>query len=279
MSRELGDIMKRITSLVAGVLASVLAVPTFALADPATPPSRASVPTYVALGDSLATGVGASDRAETAYVPLFHEYLRENLSCGRGDSQVCPSLRLNNVGVSGATSTSLLQVQMPQALAELQARNQDATSRNDVAVITVDIGGNDVFPLVAVCAGGFTADCQLGIQQRFTTFIQNFTLTLNQLRAAAGPDTEIVVMTYYNSLVGCNLAALSSLGDVVLEGAPGILAMGLNDWIRAIAAGAGASVAETYGRLGPADLVGGTDCLHANDSGYRIIADAFAQAI
>jgi lysophospholipase L1-like esterase len=271
--------VKKTTGLAVGVFALVLAVPTMALADPASPPSRASVPSYLALGDSLATGVGASDRDETAYVPLFHQYLRENLSCGRGDSQVCPSLRLNNIGVSGATSTTLLANQLPKAITELQARNQDLNTLNDVEVITVDIGGNDVFGLVQTCAGGFTPACQLDVQQRFTTFIQSFSATLTQLRAAAGPDTEIVVMTYYNSLVGCNLSALSSLGDIVLEGNPALLPMGLNDWIRAIAAGAGASVAETYGLLGPDDLVGGTDCLHANDSGYRIIAGAFAEAI
>jgi lysophospholipase L1-like esterase len=271
--------LKKITCLAVGVLGLVLVVPTMALADPASPPSRASVPSYLALGDSLATGVGASAPSRTSYVPLFHEYLRHNISCDRGDAPACQSLHLNNIGMSGATSTTLLANQLPKAITELQARNHDESTFNDVEVISVDIGGNDVFGLVDSCAGGFTPACQLDVQQRFTTFIQNFSATLGQLRAAAGPDTEIVVMTYYNSLVGCELSARSSLGDIVLEGNPALLPMGLNDWIRAIAAGAGASVAETYGLLGPDDLVGGKDCLHANDSGYRIIADAFAEAI
>ena len=30
---------------------------------------------YLALGDSLAEGVGASDPETTAYVPLFHQFL------------------------------------------------------------------------------------------------------------------------------------------------------------------------------------------------------------
>ena len=74
------------------------------------------------------------------------------------------------------------------------------------------------------------------------------------------------------------MAQFAPLGNLVLEGGPGLPA-GLNDLIRSIAAGANASVAETFGLLGPGDLVGGADCLPANDSGYKIIADSFAEAL
>jgi len=260
-------------------LVSVLLVPSAAIGkEKESPPPHASVPLYLALGDSLATGVGASDPDRKAYVPRFHRYLRHNLSCSRGASSVCPSLRLDNIGVSGATTTTLVQNQLPLALDVLEARNQDRNPRNDVEVISIDIGGNDVFPLINVCAGGVTPQCAQEIQTRFATVAQNLTLTLGQLRAAAGSDTEIVVMTYYNSLVGCQLAQFAPLGNLVLEGGPGLPA-GLNDLIRSIAMGVDASVAETFGLLGPGDLVGGADCLHANDSGYKIIADAFAEAL
>ncbi len=260
-------------------LVALLLLPSAAVAKKKeSPPSRASVPLYLALGDSLATGVGASNPDKKAYVPRFHQHLRRNLSCSRGASKVCPSLRLDNIGVSGATTTTLVQNQLPQALDALEARNQDRNPRNDVEVISIDIGGNDVFPLINVCAGGVTPQCAQEIQTRFATVAQNLTLTLTQLRAAAGPDTEIVVMTYYNSLVGCQLSQFAPLGNLVLEGGPGLPA-GLNDLIRSIAAGVDASVAETFGLLGPSDLVGGADCLHANDSGYRIIADSFAEAV
>jgi lysophospholipase L1-like esterase len=38
-------------------------------------------------------------------------------------------------------------------------------------------------------------------------------------------------------------------------------------------------VAETYGRLGPGELVGGSDCLHPNDAGYQVITEALAAAL
>ena len=269
--------LKRKTLMVGLVV--LLLLPSAALAEgKGKPPKHASVPLYLALGDSLATGVGASNPERKAYVPRFHRYLRYNLTCSRGASSVCKSLRLDNIGVSGATTTTLVQNQLPMAVETLEARNQDGNRRNNVEVITIDIGGNDVFPLVNICAGGVTPECAQAIQTRFATVAQNLTLTLSQLRAAAGPDTEIVVMTYYNSLVGCQLSQFAPLGDFVLEGGPG-LPVGLNDLIRLIAAGADASVAETFGLLGPEDLVGGADCLHANDSGYKIIAEAFEEAI
>ncbi len=67
------------------------------------------------------------------------------------------------------------------------------------------------------------------------------------------------------------------LADVVLEGGP--VLEGLNDRIRRIAAANGVLVADTYGLLGPGELVGGTDCLHPNDAGHQKIAEAFAAAL
>jgi lysophospholipase L1-like esterase len=68
------------------------------------------------------------------------------------------------------------------------------------------------------------------------------------------------------------------LADAVLEGGLGVT-VGLNDLIRSIAAAHGVLVAETYGQLGPGELVGGSDCLHPNDAGYQRITEAFAAAL
>ena len=241
------------------------------------PPAYAPVPLYLALGDSLAAGVGASDPDGTAYVPLFYEHLRGNPTCNRGAAEVCPAMQLQNLGRPGATTTTLRQSQLPLALDVLQARNGDDNPRNDVEVITIDIGGNDVFALVTVCDAGATPECVQAIQATFATIAQNLASALSQLRAAAGPETEIVVMTYYNALIACDRSAIVPQADLILEGGSG-LPVGLNDLIRMTAAQVDASVAETYGLFGPEDLVGGSDCLHPDDSGHQIIADAFAAA-
>jgi lysophospholipase L1-like esterase len=236
-----------------------------------------NTPEYLALGDSLGVGVGASDPAK-GYVPLFRDFLESKAG-------LHTPLVLNNLSISGATSTSLIAQQLPAALAELEARNGDTEDVNDVEVVTVDIGGNDFFALVPACAGGFTAQCQAAIGITFGTFSANFNSTLAQLRTAAGPDTTIIVMTYFNSLVnpGCQYSGLASLGNIVLEGYPyPYLPQGANDLIRDIAAAHDAEVAELVpggvfpALLGPDNIQ--PDCLHANDSGYQIIAGAFADA-
>ena len=96
-----------------------------------------------------------------------------------------------------------------------------ATPRNDVKVVTIDIGGNDVFGVVSSCAAGPTPECAALIQARLQAFAANFALILDQLRAAAGPDTVIIAMTYYNPLYSCHLAQLAALADAVLEGGVG----------------------------------------------------------
>jgi lysophospholipase L1-like esterase len=237
--------------------------------------STEPLPEYLALGDSLGWGYGASDPATKGYVPLFHDFLESEDSWDT-------DLFLNNLSIPGATSTSLISDQLPTALAELEARNGDADPDNDVVVVTVDIGGNDLLALLSICSGGFTPACQTAIGTTFATFSANFDFTLDELRTAAGPDTPIIVMTYFNSLEGPGCPpAMVPLGEIVLEGDPGLgLPQGANDLIRSIAAAHDARVADLVpggvfpALLGPSDIL--PDCVHANDSGYQIIADAFA---
>ncbi len=250
------------------LVVAVLAIPATAAAD-----DDAS-PTYLALGNSLAEGVGASDPAKKAYVPRFGRFLEDRLDVDDGE------LNVVNLGVGGATSETLLTDQLPAAVATIATLNGDGDPDNDVEVITVEIGGNDVFALLAgPCAGGVSPECVAAIEATFTGFATNFGTALGTLRAVAGPDTAIVVMTYYNSLIACDLSAFAPLADVVLEGDPAVLPVGLNDLIRIVAGSVpGVAVAETYGQLDASDLVGGADCLHPDDSGHKEVASAFKDA-
>jgi lysophospholipase L1-like esterase len=273
-----GRTMRRRVLLLVGIpiLVALLTMgPAAAESDDGQPPLGR--PVYLALGDSVAAGVGASDPAVTGYVPRLYDLLRDEPSCQLLGRPGCRSLTLDNLAVGGATSTTLLMGQLPAAVDELRARNGDRSPRNDVLVVTIDIGGNDVFGVVSSCTAGPTPQCLALVQARLASFEANSTQILSQLRAAAGPDTVIVAMTYYNPLGSCSRAALAPLADVVLEGGPGL--EGLNDRIRRISAASGVLVADTYGLLGPGDLVGGTDCLHPNDAGHRKIAEAFAAVL
>ena len=262
------------------MLAAVAAVVVATIAAPAVAMEPAGeAPVAMALGDSLATGVGATNPDRTGYVPRVHRWARADVDCTDGNSPTCPHVESINLAIGGARTDTLIAEQLPAALAEIGRRNHDADPANDVVLITLDIGGNDVYgPVLGACAAGVTPGCVATIDSTFTVVAQNLGFILGSLRAAAGDNAQIVVMTYFNPLVGCHLAGIAPLGDLVLEGGGG-LPFGLNDIIRGVAGATGADVAETFGLLGPEDLVGGDDCLHANDDGYQKIAKAFRKVV
>jgi len=258
------------------VLAALAALPLAllpAVSAQAAPPSPAG---YLALGDSVAAGVGAP--AGQGYVPLLASELAEARHCGQGQALGC-RIEVDNRSVGGATTVSLISGQLPGAIATLQERNGNSTPVDDVRLITITIGGNDVFnPVIGACSTGFTATCQQTVARQFAQVSTNYATILGELRAAAGPETTIAVMTYYNPLLnpGCRVSGLAALGGVVLEGG-GPLSSGLNDIIRQQAAAVGAVVVETGDIVAPTEVQ--PDCLHPNAAGHADIAQAFYGAV
>ena len=253
-------------------------------------PDRFGDPVYLALGDSVPAGAGARPAQ-----PGYPERLVELLDGGyhpaadRATPNAAADVELVNLAVSGATTASLISVQLAPALALIGERNGDLDPFDDVAVVTVTIGGNDVFgPAQQACfLAAPPVGCQAvadaasaGVEERLTTL-------LGALVAAAGRDTEVVVTTYYNPIGSCVLSQRNPLApriaDVGLEGGsiPGVLTLtaGLNDVIRRVAATTGARVTELYGELGPEQYVGGRDCLHPDPAGHAEIAELLYAAL
>jgi lysophospholipase L1-like esterase len=161
-------------------------------------------------------------------------------------------------------------------------RNGDRNPRNDVEVITLHVGGNDVTgPIIAACLGGLTAGCVATIQAELTAYRADLERLLSALRSAAGSDTAIVIGTYDNPIATCTLGAVPGavqLGALTLEGG-GPIPDGLHDVMRQVAAEHDVLVASVYGELVPADWVGGNDCLHPRDSGYAKVVAAFLETL
>ena len=106
-------------------------------------------------------------------------------------------LELDNPSVGGATTVSLISGQLPGAVALLEERNGNSTPVDDVRLVTITIGGNDVFnPIIGACAGGFTASCQATVAKQFGQVSTNYARILGELRAAGGPSMTIAAMTY-----------------------------------------------------------------------------------
>lgn len=269
--------------LALGLLVGLLVGPGSATADPP------GLPLQLSLGDSWGSGVGAPPGQ--GYVDLLHRELRDRWDCLPASSprvpRGCKQLRLVNLAQGGATTPSMLATQVPVAVDLLETRNHDRNRHNDVEVVTVHIGGNDVVsPVLAACLEGLTPACLVTIETELATFRADLDTALGALRAAAGPGTPIVVGTYDNPIPTCQLGPVPgavTLGAMVLEGdsaVPGApVTAGLHDLIREVAAEHDAEVAEVFGRLAPGDWVGGADCLHPVASGYEVVADTFLEAL
>jgi lysophospholipase L1-like esterase len=258
--------------LLVTLVATLGAAPAIA-AKPTAPPG---LPVQLSLGDSWGTGVGAP--AGEGYVDQLHDLLRDRLDCLPARSANarpgCKHLELENLSVGGATTVSLIADQLPRATDLLRSRNTDRNPRNDVEVVTLHIGGNDVTgPIIDACVTPPLGDCQGTITSSFNAYGTNLHHILGELRAAAGPETPIVLGTYDNPIPACVLASpqTNALGDQVLTQLHALMA--------SIAAEYGVLIADVHGDLDLDDWVGGNDCLHPVASGYTLVADAFIDAL
>jgi len=235
-------------------------------------------PLYIALGDSLSAGAGASDRDSTAFVPLVHAALGGNVG-------------LLNLGHSGDDSEELIQHgHLHAAIAEIGARNGDSSPDNDVILVTLEIGGNDLldlyFDLVVpgVCPNVTEAlrkpVCVDALRQTLDGFTPNLRDTIARLRQADS-DLRIVLLTLYNPFSGSAITAFEPIADLSLEGAPDTsFPEGLNDLIRVEAQASGVILADLQPLFaGKGREYIALDLIHPNDAGYGVMANAILAAI
>ena len=276
-------------------LLTTLALTTAGLAAPAiaTTDTVPGLPVYLALGDSWAYGQGATDPVTGGYAGLLDEALQEDLDCLPAASDEaadgCKHLQLVNLALPatatlpGVTTPAVAAEQLPTAIPMLRARNQDANPSNDVEVVTLHVGGNDVSGSIqAACIGGFTPECFVTFVTEMAQYEADLDNVVSQLRSAAGPDTPIVLGTYDNPVPYCFLGEIPGaieLGAVLLEGSPDGALDGVHDVVRRVAARYDADVAEVFGQLGAGDFVGGADCLHPGDAGHEKVTEAFRAVI
>lgn len=240
-------------------------------------------PVQLELGDSWTYGDGAADPITAGYAGLVFGHNVEALDCSPASSESakggCRHLQrvtLARPGTGdrpGVTTDAFIEEQLEVAVALLDSRNGDANPHNDVEVVLMSVGGNDVSgPVLAACLEGLSQGCLGVIKGRLAHVEANLDEILARLTGAAG-ETEIVITGYDNAIAHCPLGDIpgaAELGALVLEGHPALGMAGLNTVIEDSASRYGVDVAETFGLLGAGDWVG--DCLHPNDSGYAKIA-------
>ena len=282
-------IVGRRTSLVLamlGLLASV-GVGVTSLAGSSIPAQATTSPVqyYVAMGDSLAAGTGASTTAND-YVSLVyqHELARH------------PGLQLENLGCGGATSASVVKGPGCSYSTGTQLGDAEAFLRShpgQVEMLTIDIGANDVDGCIG--SSGINTSClQSGLSQITT----DLPVILRGLRAA-DPTLAIYGMDYYDPFLsewltgasGQSLAQESEAGAVALNNELGQL---YNANRAAMADPAtlfqtpnfaltgtynGATVPENVALVCAWTLMCSENNIHTNDQGHAELALAFEAVI
>lgn len=268
------------TALVLGVIATTVATlrpspgptgsssgtmsqvpPASPVASPATAPGTASDPpapgdVYLALGDSVAAGIGAGTPGEDGYPALLHGYL------GR---QAGHPVALVNLAVPGESSDSLVSGgQLDRALRAI-ADAQGVGRR--VSPVTLTIGGNDIL------RAGSDPAAREGVIAGVAT---NVARTLEALRGALlpapdGRQSDLVVTTYYD-LTG---------GDPTLPGTDEWWVARLNTALAEQAAAAGALAVEVQAAFAGRqdELTWAPADIHPTDAGHRLLADLTWRAL
>jgi lysophospholipase L1-like esterase len=246
-----------------------------------TAAAKAAAPTvYLALGDSLAWGDGATIPSHTAYVPRLAGYFQGHAG----------TTELVNIAVRGENSSSLIAGQLGQAIASI---NNPST---DTAVVTLSIGGNDLGDLLSVppCSlDPSSLACQAAVYGALVGVSSNLPVILYSLRTAlAGDpgDEKIFILTYWNAFGGTgspfevpvDYALLGS--DLTIDCAADQqdpTKVGLNDLLACIGMAFGAVVVDLYPVIGDNALLYthiAQGDFHPNDDGYALIAQAHRKA-
>ncbi len=159
--------------------------------------------TYLALGDSLATGVeaAANNDNQPGYPAMMYNHLQQRY----------PELRFKNVGISGETSSSMLNDrQLDNALATIASERADGRR---VGLVTLGIGGNDAVKILLGEAEG---------EETLTQFKTNLdTIVSRLLTELTGvydePQGDLLLMKYYNPYPGLNIPPTNEpLADIWL---------------------------------------------------------------
>lgn len=277
----------RLLAIGIAVLAAVLgASPAAASTTKFNPPKNY----YLSLGDSLAFGYQRdllqSELRAGTYTPT--DFPGFTYRFGAAMQAVDPSLTIVDFGCPGETTASYTvgcafqdvdliplhdgypgMSQEQAALAFLKAHH------GAVGPITMSLGVNDVTPLLTACAANFTMTC---VGPPIIAMGQRLGAILRGLRAAAAPNTEIIVLEYYDPYFVTLLGATADQ-----------LALFLDSEIALAAESAGARLANAFPVINSTGAPLGSEAanvcyftlmcpggdIHASDVGYAAIAGVF----
>ena len=178
---------------------------------------------------------------------------------------------------------------LDEAVVQVEQRNGDGDPGNNVKLVTLEIGGNDLLDLLnsLVLSGTCTdiresldkPECVDALQRKLDRLGPNLAEALDRL-LETDSNLRIAVMTLYSPFSG-GMSNLAALADTALEGQPDTpFPEGLNDIIRGEAEERGLILVDWHPLFeGKANEYIASDLIHPNDAGYRVMADAVLEAV
>lgn len=248
-------------------LAAFLLLSSALILSPSSGPAESAqeTPKYIAIGDSLSYGLGASEGGQTGFVALVHDALQ-------GSERFAASgIDLINLSVPGATSPDLMQTG-----GQLQLALNEISRSASTPVVTVSIGGNDLLDLAdadSPCLTDVqTEPCLAELGQTLSRLQTNLGQVLNSLREAS-PGADIVVVDLYNPFSGTgDLREL--LADAGVQRINGVIAAAASDPELRVGL---ASVFQYFQGRGRQWIA--SDGIHPNDDGHAVIAEIVLAAL
>lgn len=165
-------------------------------AAPSASPSAAPVRYYLALGDSLSQGVQPDPSGQS--LPTSQGYADDLLAHYQS---AIPGLRLEKLGCSGETTTSMLTGQgspcsYPAGSQLAAALDFIRAHRSQIALITIDIGANDLDSCAT--GGSISQSC---VKSGVASLGRDMPRILGAIRLAAGTGPVIAGMNLYDPVL------------------------------------------------------------------------------
>lgn len=224
---------------------------------------------YIALGDSLTSGDGATDPSRN-FPTRFHQYLNQTYGV---------PLRFENLGISGEDSSGFQTGEAPQldrAIQLIENLRNDGLPDTQVHLVTITMGANDIFPVLQgrICfANPSSSGCQELIDDAIGLYEVRMRHAMSRLVAAVEPGTVIIYASYYNPF---NFGT-----GLVFEAVSQQTVDKLNEAVGRVALAHGATIAQV-GSLFSGLVFGITNIsagdIHPNDEGHGVATRAFQDA-
>jgi lysophospholipase L1-like esterase len=207
---------------------------------------------YVALGDSIAAGIGSSLPRTRGYAALVDARMQRVLGA---------QVSFANLAVPGETAESFTN---GGQLARFQQQISDSSAAGiPIVAVTVSLGGNDILSL----AGSDQAQRQATLDAFRATYLS----ALQSIRSTVGPDVPVVVTNYYDL----------SEGDAAVTDSDSWWVAQFNLAIHDVAAQASATVADISRAFAAhiSDYTLKPFDVHPTNAGHLAIADAVWKAL